>query len=122
MKTDLKGKIAVVTGAGSGLGRTVALRLAARGAGVVIVGRNAGRLNETQRMIESRRGSAHVFPADTSNAAAVEKLAVQVEKSLGKSAHMANAPAAPVMIEAENCAAEKDLAPELLASWAPVIS
>ena len=85
MKPDLKGKTAIVTGAGSGLGRCVALRLAAHGATVALVSRNARRLRETQQAIEARAGISHVFPADTGDPAAVEKLADQIEKSLGQS-------------------------------------
>ena len=93
MKTnpDLKGKTAIVTGAGSGLGQRVALRLAAHGASVALVSRNVERLRETQRAIIAARGDAHVFPADAGNAAAVETLAAQITQSIGKPSILINA-------------------------------
>ncbi|BBK34854.1 citronellol/citronellal dehydrogenase [Stella humosa] len=52
----LAGRVAVVTGAGSGIGRAIALRLASLGASVVGCGRTAGRLEETGRLVAAAGG------------------------------------------------------------------
>ncbi|WP_372349915.1 SDR family NAD(P)-dependent oxidoreductase [Streptomyces sp. KL116D] len=62
------GRTALVTGAGSGLGRAVALALAAEGANVVVAGRTHGPLAETVALIEAAGGTALAQPADVSRA------------------------------------------------------
>jgi len=56
--TDLKGKTALVTGSTSGIGRATAIALAARGAHVLIVGRNEQRAKDVVAEIEDGGGSA----------------------------------------------------------------
>src|SRR5579875_1420123 len=56
--TDLRGKTALVTGSTSGIGRASAVALAARGARVLGVGRNAARAKDVVAEIEGRGGSA----------------------------------------------------------------
>ena len=56
--TDLKGKTALVTGSTSGIGRATAIALAARGAHVLVVGRNEERAKEVVGEIENSGGSA----------------------------------------------------------------
>ena len=60
----LEGRVALVTGAGSGIGRATALLLARAGARVGLVGRDAEPLGETASVLE---GPAMVLPADISN-------------------------------------------------------
>ena len=64
---DLSGRVALVTGGGRGLGRSMALGLAEAGADVIVASRNLARCQETVREIEKlgRRGFA--FEADLSN-------------------------------------------------------
>ena len=57
---DITGKVAVVTGAGRGIGRAVAVELAHMGARVVVASRSVAELEETAQMA----GSASVFPTD----------------------------------------------------------
>lgn len=57
MDTKLDGKVAIVTGASSGVGRGVALRLAEEGARVAVVGRTQERVEEAVAELESRAGS-----------------------------------------------------------------
>jgi len=83
MNLDLRGKVAVVTGAGRGLGRQAALHLAAHGAAVVGVARNAEQLRQTERAIQQAGGAAWAMPADVSQPEAVEKLAKEVELRCG---------------------------------------
>ena len=60
MRTSIEGLNAVVTGGGTGIGKALALRLAALGANVVICGRNLKRLEEATDEIRDRSGNAHV--------------------------------------------------------------
>jgi NAD(P)-dependent dehydrogenase (short-subunit alcohol dehydrogenase family) len=59
-------RTALVTGAGSGIGRAIALAFAAEGARVVVAGRRREPLDETVRLIEDRGGKALAVPADVS--------------------------------------------------------
>ncbi|MFI1070405.1 SDR family NAD(P)-dependent oxidoreductase [Streptomyces puniciscabiei] len=68
------GRTALVTGAGSGIGRTVALAFAAEGARVVVAGRRPEPLAETVRLIEEQGGKALAVSADVSRAADAETL------------------------------------------------
>ena len=65
--TDLAGKVAVVTGASRGLGQRVAIRLADRGATVVLVARSEAVLEATARSIVENGGRAEVVSADLSD-------------------------------------------------------
>lgn len=64
---EINGKVALVTGAGSGIGRATALRLAAEGASVVVVDMNEGSGRETVAQIESGGGAAAFTPADVTS-------------------------------------------------------
>ena len=70
----LGGKLALVTGAGGGLGRSVALLLAREGARVVLVGRRNDALDETVSLIAAEGGSAWARAADLTKAVAVTAL------------------------------------------------
>ncbi|MFE3071641.1 SDR family NAD(P)-dependent oxidoreductase [Streptomyces sp. NPDC059247] len=68
------GRVALVTGAGSGLGRAVALAFAAEGAKVVVAGRTPGPLEETVALIEAAGGTASAVTADVASAESVREL------------------------------------------------
>jgi 3-oxoacyl-[acyl-carrier protein] reductase len=62
----LKGKVAIVTGSGRGIGRAIAQRFAAEGAAVVITSRTESQLAQTLKEIESAGGRAASATADVS--------------------------------------------------------
>ncbi|PYS47745.1 MAG: hypothetical protein DMF68_15145 [Acidobacteria bacterium] len=64
MEQELKDKVAIVTGATSGIGHATALRFAEAGAAVVAVGRNAQKLKEVVKEIEGKGGEALTIRAD----------------------------------------------------------
>ena len=79
-------KVAVITGAGSGIGRAVAVRLAADGFTLALAGRRAERLAETATLVEQVRPEADslVVPTDVADPAAVAALFSAVETELGR--------------------------------------
>ena len=77
----LAGKVAWVTGAGSGIGRATAVALAAQGAAVVLTGRRPEKLAATAALIG---GLASVQAADVTDAAAVGVVATQIRAAFGR--------------------------------------
>ncbi len=80
---DLAGKVALVTGAGRGLGEGAAKALAARGAAVVLVARNGAAVEAVAREITAAGGKAAALACDVSDYAAVEKLAADTRARFG---------------------------------------
>ena len=68
----LAGKVALITGAGSGIGRGIAIGYAAAGASISCAGRTLATLQETVRTIEDQGGRAIAVRADVTDAAACE--------------------------------------------------
>ena len=68
------GRVALVTGGGTGLGRATALELARSGAGVVLVGRRVELLERTRQEIEEAGAAALVAPADVRQPEDVERV------------------------------------------------
>jgi 2-hydroxycyclohexanecarboxyl-CoA dehydrogenase len=80
----LAGKVALITGAGAGIGRGVAKALASRGAAVVVVGRRPGPLREVCAEIEGVGGRALAVPADVGVAADVERMVAMAVRQFGR--------------------------------------
>ena len=74
MEKDLQGRRAVITGAGKGLGKTMALALAEGGADLALVGRNADTLNAVAEEARRHGVAAEVFAANVTVEAEVRKL------------------------------------------------
>jgi NADP-dependent 3-hydroxy acid dehydrogenase YdfG len=81
---DIGGKIAWVTGAGSGIGEAVALSLAAAGAHVILTGRRKPPLDQVLERIAASGGKGTVAPADLTQAAAVDRVAAMIQSSFGR--------------------------------------
>jgi NAD(P)-dependent dehydrogenase (short-subunit alcohol dehydrogenase family) len=75
-------RIALVTGAGSGVGRAVALRLARDGWSVALAGRRAAPLEETAALIEG--AEAFAVPTDVGDPAAVDALFARINERFGR--------------------------------------
>jgi NADP-dependent 3-hydroxy acid dehydrogenase YdfG len=72
--SDLSGQVALVTGAGSGIGKAIALALGEQGASLRLVGRTASKLEATARVLTS----AEVLPADLADDSSLAQLASKV--------------------------------------------
>ena len=81
---ELEGKVALITGGGSGIGRATAVAFAREGAQVVIGNRNVGRGEETVSMIREAGGTASFKRTDVVLAAEVEALVEHAAKTCGR--------------------------------------
>jgi len=75
LEAAIRGRTALITGAGNGLGRAIALALSARGARVVLVGRDATKL---ESVATETGGDARVATCDTADVASVDRLVSDV--------------------------------------------
>jgi len=80
----LSGRVAVVTGASQGIGRTIALKLALAGATVVVVARNQSKLDELATEIQDAGGKASAFVVDVGNEEQIKATFKQIIAQLGK--------------------------------------
>ena len=83
LRKRVKGKVVVVTGATSGIGRECALRLARADARVVLVARTVEKLEETIAAIEEQGGVAHAYACDVADLDACDKLVTDVTADFG---------------------------------------
>jgi len=77
-------KVAVVTGAGSGIGRAVALGLAGEGYAVVLAGRRSAALEDVARGVTARGAQALAVSTDVADASAVERLFGRTMERFGR--------------------------------------
>ena len=81
---SLSGRVALVTGASQGIGRTCALRLAKDGATVAVAARNHDKLNELVAEITAAGGNAAALPLDVSDEEQVKAVVKQAIAQFGK--------------------------------------
>jgi len=81
---DITGKVAIVTGAASGIGRAIALDLAESGAKVVIADKALDGAEEVAREIESAGGKAIAVETDVTDSKEVEQMVQQTIEGFGK--------------------------------------
>jgi NAD(P)-dependent dehydrogenase (short-subunit alcohol dehydrogenase family) len=80
---DLSGRVALVTGASSGLGTQFAKTLASAGAAVVLAGRNMERLKTLRAEIEGDGGDAHVVTLDVTDLDSIRSAVAHAETEMG---------------------------------------
>ncbi len=80
----LRERVAIVTGGGSGIGRAIAVRLAAEGAHVALVGQRRDRLDVTAQGIAACGGVARVLPCNIADAAEVRAMVDAVVSAVGR--------------------------------------
>lgn len=81
---DVRGKVAVVTGAASGIGRGLAVNLAREGCLLALADVDEAGLNETANLIEGRDVQANVYRVDVSDRDRVYRFADEVVRDFGK--------------------------------------
>lgn len=82
--TELAGKVALITGGGSGIGKATALLLAREGAKVVVISRTEDEINETIDEVKQAGGEGIAVPADVSNPADMQRVYKVLEKQFGR--------------------------------------
>src|SRR6516162_6338943 len=80
---QLANRVAMVTGAGRGIGRAIAIAYAAEGARVALTARTTTELDEVIEKISAAGGTAQAFPADLSDRTVPRMLVEDVEADLG---------------------------------------
>ena len=81
---NISGRVALVTGASQGIGRSCALKLASKGATVALAARNPEKLNELVREITGAGGKAAAFPVDVSDEAQIKSACQAAITQFGK--------------------------------------
>jgi NAD(P)-dependent dehydrogenase (short-subunit alcohol dehydrogenase family) len=109
----LAGQAALVTGAGRGIGRAVALALAREGASVALASRTAHELEATAKEVREAGGAALVVPTDVTDEPATTAMAARAREGLGR---------LDVLVNAAGAAAFTPVAELQMADWDRVLS
>ncbi|HLV71270.1 MAG TPA: SDR family NAD(P)-dependent oxidoreductase, partial [Vulgatibacteraceae bacterium] len=75
---SLSGKVAIVTGAGQGVGQGIALALASEGAVIAVLGRTRSKLAATCELIRERGARAEAFTCDVADTEAIPGLVERI--------------------------------------------
>jgi NAD(P)-dependent dehydrogenase (short-subunit alcohol dehydrogenase family) len=78
LSAAVRGKVVLITGASSGIGKATAVKVADAGATVLLVARSVEKLEETKREIEAAGGVAHIHRCDLADIEDVERMAEEV--------------------------------------------
>jgi NAD(P)-dependent dehydrogenase (short-subunit alcohol dehydrogenase family) len=78
LSAAVRGKVVLITGASSGIGRATAVKVADAGATVLLVARSVDKLEETKAEIEAAGGVAHIHRCDMSDVEDIERMAEEV--------------------------------------------
>ncbi len=89
--SEMKGKVAIVTGATSGIGMATAVKFAANGMNVVLSGRNQSKLEEVAASIKSAGGNAKTVAADMTDEKDIKRLVDETVASFGRIDVLVNA-------------------------------
>ncbi len=84
IESSLQGRVAIVTGGGTGIGKAVALAFARSGASVALASRTEANLVQVKQEIEALGGTAAVFPFDQSDVAQCTQLIQDVVQHYGR--------------------------------------
>ena len=84
MKGKIKNKIALVTGASRGLGRSISKSLAKEGAELILVGRTISALEEQDDEVKSMGSKSTIVPMDLEDNEAIDILGSEINKKWGK--------------------------------------
>ncbi|MBI4532938.1 MAG: 2,4-dienoyl-CoA reductase [Candidatus Melainabacteria bacterium] len=98
---DFAGQVAIVTGGGTGLGKSIALELGSRGASVVIASRNEEHLIAAAKDIEAKGAEVLTVSCDVREAQQVEELVKKTINSFGKVDVLVNNAAGNFIVPAE---------------------
>ncbi|WP_405748449.1 SDR family oxidoreductase [Streptomyces sp. NBC_00144] len=99
---ELAGRVAVVTGGGSGIGRAIALRYAAAGGTVAVIGRRPEALEETARLARESGGTVETAPVDVRDADALTSAIDAVAARHGRLDALVNNAAGNFVVPAED--------------------
>ncbi|MCB1038850.1 MAG: SDR family oxidoreductase [Acidimicrobiales bacterium] len=106
MSDRLQGRVAIVTGAGQGIGRGVALALAGEGARVALVGRTEAKVQAVAEEVGQRGGSAWAIHCDVSDRAQVDRMVQEVIEQAGQLDILVNNAQAFTFVSLEDCTVE----------------
>lgn len=99
---DMKGKVVIVTGGSSGMGKYMAKKFAETGAKVVITGRNAERLQAAKQEITTNNEEIFTIQMDVRNPEDVNRMVMETDKQFGKIDFLINNAAGNFITKAED--------------------
>lgn len=98
----MKGKVVIVTGGSSGMGKAMANRFASEGAYVAITGRNLERLEETKKEIETFEGQVLAVQMDVREPDHVDHMVKKTDEAFGSIDYLVNNAAGNFIVQAED--------------------